>query len=425
MPFVFEMNAAAIHAYRCPQCDAVTAADAAVVYACSSCQAEALDVELGACTVAASTMTERADRSMWRYQELLPVAAPAADDGPLRGCGGTPMYRATRAAKRLGLAEVWIKDDGRLPSGSLKDRASAVVVQRARAIGVDTVVAASTGNAGVAMAAMANAAAMRAIVLVPKSAPPAKIAQLMVFGAELYLVDGNYDDAFALSRQASLELGWYCRNTAYNPFTVEGKKTVSFEICDQLAANNQAFDAPDRIYVSVGDGNIIAGVHKGLCDLKRAGFIENMPKIVGIQAAGSAAIANAYAANSDRIDAVQANTVADSIAADQPADGLRALRAMRMTAGHCLVVSDEEILSAIVSLARDTTVFAEPAASAAYAGLLKDVARGELGAHERVVVLVTGNGLKDVAAAERATSAPPLIQPTLHSLVASIAKEKR
>lgn len=366
-------------------------------------------------------IAERRDRSLWRYAELLPVGLPPAGSGPLCDVGGTPLYPAPRAAAELGIRHLWLKDDGRLPTGSLKDRASAVVSVRALELGVERVIAASTGNAGVAMAAMAGAAGLSPVVLVPESAPAAKIAQLLVFGAELYLVRGNYDDAFALSREASQQLGWYCRNTAYNPFTAEGKKTSAFEICEQLTAELGAKDAdrwraPDRIYVSVGDGNIISGLHKGLKDLLALGWIHRMPRLFGVQAEGSAAIARAFDAGSETIEPVVAKTVADSIAADRPADGLRALRAATTTGGAYVTVSDEAITAAIPRLGRGASVFAEPAAAAAYAGLCQHAEAGAIGADEQVVALITGNGLKDVGAAQGATGSAPVIEPTIADL---------
>lgn len=372
------------------------------------------------------------ERTIWRYAPLLPVAVPVPRTGPLASVGCTPLFAAPRAAARLGLRHLWIKDDGRLPTGSLKDRASAVVTARALEQGIERIIAASTGNAGVAQAAMSNAAGLAAVVVVPETAPQAKIAQLLVFDAQLCLVRGNYDAAFELSLAASRELGWYCRNTAINPFTAEGKKTVAFEICEQLTGRlepsaagagsgpNERWRAPDRLYVSVGDGNIISAVHKGLKDLQALGWIEHLPKLIGVQAAGSAAVANAFAAGTETITPVTAQTIADSIAADRPADGLRALRAARDTGGAILTVTDEQILEAIVALGRDAAVFAEPAAAAAYAGLLQQVGAGEVAETEHVVVLVTGNGLKDVAAAARATAAPPHIEPTVAALEAAL-----
>jgi threonine synthase len=396
--------------YACSSCGARYPRSATSArYACDRCGDEALDIEMELDGLVRSGLHER--RSLWRYEPLLPVACPPDDAGPLASLGMTPLHLAPRCATRAGARAVWIKDDGALPTGSLKDRASAIVAMRARELGVEKLIAASTGNAGVAMAAMARAAGLAAVVLVPESAPPAKIAQLLVFGATLQLVRGSYDDAFALSRRASQELGWYCRNTAYNPFTVEGKKTVAFEICEALG-----WRAPAVIYVSVGDGNILTGVHKGLKELVALGWIARMPRLVGVQAAGSAAIARAHAAKTEGIEPVRAATVADSIAADRPADGRRARRAIDQSGGHFTVVEDDAILRAIALLGLDASVFAEPAAAAAYAGLLDDAERGLVGAEDEVVVLVTGNGLKDVAAAVKATSRPEPIAPDLDAL---------
>lgn len=308
-----------------------------------------------------------------------------------------------------------------MPTGSLKDRASAVVVQRARAIHAERILTASTGNAGVALAAMARCANLEAIVLVPESAPRAKLAQLAVFGARVIRVRGSYDDAFALSEAAAQAFGWYCRNTGQNPFTVEGKKTVSFEIAEQLAGLSGhvrlGFRAPDRVVVSVGDGNILVGVHKGFRELHALGWIERVPKLLGVQAAGSSPIARAWERGDDVIHEVVTSTLADSIAAGRPADGERALRAVRSTDGAFVIVDDTEILAAIPALGDGAAVFAEPAAAAAFAGLEKAVSRGMIDPSEEVVVLITGSGLKDVAAAERAVArTSPVIAPSLDEL---------
>jgi threonine synthase len=407
----------ALLGFRCSSCGRELAPSNTPTYACDRCDGAALDVVVdlkGAKVV-------DVDRSLWRYAQLLPVGVPNDASGPLREVGGTPLHPAARSGHDFTL---WIKDDGRLPTGSLKDRASAVVAMRARDLGLTRLVVASTGNAGVATAAMARAAGLEPVVLVPETAPRAKIAQLLVFGAELYLVRGRYDDAFALAREASQALGWYCRNTALNPFTAEGKKTVSFEICEELATKKAGarFLAPDRIYVPVGDGNIIAGVHKGLRELHELGWIDRLPRLYGVQAEGSAAIAQAFRAGTEEVLPVVARTIADSIACDQPADGVRALRAVRETGGEYLTVSDEAILLAIAALGRDATVFAEPAAAAAYAGMLAHA--GSIGAGEQVVVLITGNGLKDVAAAERAVAAARVIDPTLAALERAMKEPK-
>ena len=223
-----------------------------------------LDIEQVRATTSPASIGASAEESIWRYLPLLPVGEPGFEGTPLRSVGWTPLYELPEMAARFGLSRLWLKDDGRNPTASFKDRASAVVVARAREVGADIVITASTGNAGAALAGMAAAARMPAVILAPRSAPPAKIAQLLTFGARVVLVDGNYDQAFDLSLEAAQAFGWYCRNTGYNPFTAEGKKTAAFEICEQLGSPDGAWRAPQAIFVSVGDGNIISGLHKGI-----------------------------------------------------------------------------------------------------------------------------------------------------------------
>jgi threonine synthase len=350
---------------------------------------------------------------------LLPLNDAIKSAPPLH-VGWTPLYRSTTLGAQMGLSNLFFKDDGRNPTASFKDRASAVVVAKARELGVDIITTASTGNAGAALAGLAAAAKMPAVIFVPETAPQAKIAQLLIFGARVMLVKGNYDQAVALCLAASKEFDWYCRNTAYNPYTVEGKKTASFEICEQMTKDEgrkmEGWSAPASIFVSVGDGNIISGLWKGLRDLLALGWIDRMPKLFGVQAEGSAACYNAWRAGTEEIMPVNAQTVADSISADIPLDGVRAVRAVRETGGAYLTVSDDEILAAIPELARGEALFVEPAASAAYAGLKKAVAQGLIKADERVVVMLTGNGLKDIASAMKVAGAGTVIEPTLEAL---------
>ncbi len=361
-----------------------------------------------------------ADPAMWRYAPLLPVAAPPAylshsplgsKPSTLATVGGTPLIAAPRIAAEVGVREVWIKDDGRNPTGSLKDRASAVAVLKAQEAGARVITTASSGNAAAALAGMSAAVGMRAVIFVPATAPAAKVAQLLVFGADVYLVEGTYDQAFDLCLAASREYGWYCRNTGYNPYTVEGKKTVSLEIGEQLG-----WQAPDRVLVSVGDGNIIAGVWKGFYSLHQLGWIERMPRVYGIQAAGSDVLCTAWEAGTETITPIIAHTVADSISVGQPRDAVRALRAVRGTAGEYVRVSDDEILAAIPALARGAAVFAEPSGATAYAGLRALAALGKLDSDARIVVVATGSGLKDIGSAMKAVGQAARIEPSLGSL---------
>ncbi len=345
--------------------------------------------------------------SLWRYLPLLPVPDPDFAATPLAAVGWTPIFAPPALRRKIGLPQLWLKDESRNPTASFKDRASAVVVARALALGVDTVVTASTGNAGAALAGMAASVGLRAVILAPKDAPQAKVAQLLVYGAQVVLVDGTYDDAFDLSIHAAEDLGWYCRNTGFNPFTVEGKKTAAYEIWEQVLLR-QRFDRPLAIFVPVGDGNIITGVHKGFWDLQQMGWLEQMPRLFGVQAEGSAAVARAWAAGTDEIAPVQAHTLADSIRVDLPRDGRRALRAVRQTGGAYVTVSDQAILEAIAELGQ-VGLFVEPAAAAAWAGVRQAVAQGLIGPEDPVLVLLTGSGLKDVRAAMRAVPSAPVV----------------
>ncbi len=337
-------------------------------------------------------ISQSSKQSMWRYLPLFPVQNERLIP-PLQ-VGWTPLYHAPRLGKQVGLSDLWIKDDGRNPTASFKDRASAMAVVRAQELGYETVTTASTGNAAAALAGMAASVGMRAVIFVPKSAPEAKIAQLLVYGAEVYLVDGTYDDAFKLCLAATDEMGWYCRNTGYNPFMTEGKKSVSYEMTEQLG-----WQAPDVVVVSVGDGSIIGGVHKGFYDLLQLGWIDKMPRLIGAQAEGSDACWQAWQSETNELPQIVATTRADSISADFPRDGHKAVRAVRKTGGAFVRVSDAQILAAIPELAQGSGVFSEPAASAAWAGTKQALADGLIQTHERVVVISTGSGLKDVAAA--------------------------
>ena len=358
-------------------------------------------------------ITSRTDPSLWRYAPLLPVPEVKGGGTPLHAAGWTPVFKVDRLAEKLGLQQLWLKDESRNPTASFKDRASAIVVARAREINAEMVVTASTGNAGAALAGMSAAVGQKAVIFAPKSAPPAKVAQLLVFGAKVMLVDGTYDDAFDLTIKASKEFGWYCRNTGYNPFTVEGKKTAAFEIWEYM--QEAIGTLPYTLFVSVGDGNIISGIHKGFKDLLELGWVEPIPRIIGVQAEGSAAVANAFRAGTEEIVPVSANTLADSISVDLPRDGVRAVRAARDTGGTYITVTDEEILSAIAELGK-VGIFAEPAGATSYAGLVKAADSGVVGSDDPILVLNTGSGLKDVKAAMQAVSEAPIIEPTLEAV---------
>jgi len=361
--------------------------------------------------------------SIWRYLPLLPVDEAIGTGTPLHSVGWTPVYSPELLAKKLGVRNLFIKDESRNPTASFKDRASAVVVTKAREMGKEVVVTASTGNAGAALAGMAAAVSQKAVIMAPKTAPPAKIAQLLVYGAQVILVDGRYDDAFDLSVQAAEEFGWYCRNTGFNPFTAEGKKTAAFEIWEWF--ENYKSKSPAKledlaVFVSVGDGNIISGIHKGFKDLLELGWIEAPPRIFGVQAAGSAAIANAFNLDSEVIQPVSADTIADSISVDLPRDGVRAVRAVSQTNGFYIIVEDREILRSIKDLG-EAGIFAEPAGAASFAGYKKALKDGLIEGSTPVLVLNTGSGLKDINAARQAVSQPLVIKPSLDALKRAVS----
>ena len=348
-------------------------------------------------------------KSIWRYADLLPIADLSL--APPLQVGWTPLYRAERLEKQLGLKHLWVKDDGREPTASFKDRASAVGVVKALELGYNIMTCASTGNAASSLAGLATSVGLTTYIFVPQTAPQAKVAQLLIFGANVIMVKGTYDQAFDLCLEASKEYGWYSRNTAYNPYLSEGKKTAALEICEQLR-----WEAPDQMFVSVGDGGIIGGLWKGLKDLRTLGFIDKMPKLMGVQAEGAAPLVKAWREGTEEIEPVVLDTLADSIAVGVPRDRIKALRAVRQTGGEYVAVSDEEILDAMRVLARGAAVFAEPAGATGFAGLAKLVREGRIDPDERIVVLVTGNCLKDVASAIKATGQPHLIEPTMEDL---------
>lgn len=351
--------------------------------------------------------------TMWRYRDLLPLAEDA--DVPPLAVGWTPLYDAPRLAVDIGIRAAWVKDDGANPTASLKDRASSMVVAKALERNIKTVSTASTGNAAAALAGVGASVQsdLEIVIFVPATAPEAKIAQLLVYGAKVILVEDTYDTAFDLCYEMCVSEGWYCRNTGINPYTSEGKKTVSFEIAEQLN-----WQVPDVAIVSVGDGSIIGGVHKGFKELYELGWIDRIPRLIGVQAEGSSPLVKAWQNNLEAVDMQpeQVSTIADSISAGLPRDRVKALRAVRQTNGVFVAVSDEEIVAAIPTFARLTGVFAEPSCAAIYAGAKRAVELGHIHPNERVVFISTGNGLKDVRRAQESVSGGLRVQSTIDSV---------
>jgi threonine synthase len=368
--------------------------------------------------VAGGFSDDRTD--LFRYAPLLPVRETDTPF-PLR-IGGTPLYAAARLGESLGLRNLYLKDDTVNPSASTKDRASAVVLRRAIDIGAKVVSIASTGNAGSSLACLAASLGLRAVVFVPENAPVAKLTQALSFGATVFAVRGNYDDAFDLCLAASDEFGWFNRSTGYNPFTREGKKTCAYEIWESLGGR-----VPDRIVVPAGDGNLLSGIWKGWRDLRAVELVDRMPKIDCVQSDASAAICLAVRRIRDNgdsdpdwstvvVDEVRASTAADSISVDRPRDGLAAVKGVIQSGGETVTVPDEEILAAIPEIAQTTGIFAEPAAAAPWAAVKQMIGDDKIELDELVVCVVSGSGLKDIANVQKTVGEPLIIDPTIEAI---------
>ncbi len=374
------------------------------------------DYDLIASKFSRTDLKGKTEDSLWRYKSLLPVKSDTPFP-PLK-VGWTPLYPAPRLAMTLGLEHLWVKDETREPTASLKDRASAIAIMKARENSAEVITTASTGNAAAALSCLCASVGMSNVIFVPASAPEAKIAQLMAFGSTVLLIEGTYDEAFDLCLEAAQVYGWYIRNTGFNPYMTEGKKTAAFEICEQLD-----WEAPDAIFVPVGDGCILGGIHKGLKDLFSLGWIKRIPRLIGVQASGSAALYHAWKKGLDPSDIkpIEARTIADSIAAGLPRDRVKAMQAVRETGGAFVTVTDEEILKAIPALARGCGVFAEPAGAAPLAGLAGAIQTALVKPDERIVIFVTGSGLKDIRSAMKSVSKPKRIRASLKAVETALS----
>jgi len=372
------------------------------------------DYEYAKARMTAQTLAQR-PLTMWRYREILPVEETTPDT-QLR-VGWSPLYEEKKLASQFGIKALFVKDDGQNPTASLKDRASAMAVAKAWEAGADTIACSSTGNAASSLAGNAAAAGLTTYIFVPSRAPKGKIAQLMIFGAHVITVEGSYEDTFRLSAEAIEHWGWYNRNAAINPYLVEGKKTVSLEICEQLG-----FKAPDFVALSVGDGCTIAGVWKGFKDLYAMGLIDHLPRLISVQAEGCCPL-NRSIQTGKPWEPMEENTLADSIAVGVPRNPDKALNAIRESNGIAINVSDEEILDAMRLLGRTCGVFGEPAGVTGTAGLKKACELGLIPADATVVTIVTGNGLKDVSNAILAGGQPICILPRMNLLEKAFADE--
>ena len=341
-----------------------------------------------------SSLKATAENSILRYAPLLPVDI---NHSIFRlKIGMTPLFEAPDLAKKQGIAGLYIKDDSYNPSLSLKDRATVISIQKAKELGYRIVATASTGNAAASLACLGAHFGMPVIIFVPESIPPAKLVQLQIYGASIILIKANYDRAFDICREVCTSKGWFNRSTGINPFNLEGKKTVAFEICEQMN-----FDLPDLVFIPVGDGCIISGIWKGFKDFYQLGLIDRLPRLIACQAAGSPAVYNAFTDHKTEPETVNAKTIADSISVDLPRDGVKALRALKESDGDAVLISDQEILATQQELAASQGIFCEPSAAAAYAGMHKYRKLNKLNSDDRVLILLTGSGMKDLAAAEK------------------------
>jgi len=393
--------------FRCVECSR-THSISEVEYVCPDCDGNldiVYDYDWISRRFSKESLAADRDLTMWRYRALLPIEETSAV--PPLSLGWTPVYDCPRLAEKHGIGKLLIKDEGRNPTGSLKDRPSALAIVKAREAGKDVIATASSGNAGSALAGMCASMQMKSVIFVPCNTPPAKLAQLQVYGASIALVDGTYDEAFDLCRAAARRFDWYQRNTGYNPYMTEGKKTAALEIAEQLN-----WKVPDKVFVSVGDGCIIGGLWKGFCDLYQLGFIERLPQMIGVQAANASAIVSLLEGDWRMADG-QASTIADSICVGKPRDATKAVRAIRESGGFGVKVTDDEILTATGELARATGVFVEPSSAAAFAGLIKCGETGRTRSDESVLLVLTGNGLKDVGAVLRTSQSPFRYSPDL------------
>jgi threonine synthase len=395
-----------VQGLHCVFCDSLI--PARVAFTCPGCGITGiLDVEYDYAAIARvltrRTLASRPDRSHWRYRELLPIREDAVL--PALSVGWTPLTPAPSLARHIGLRTLFLKDDGRNATGSLKDRASSIGVVKAREKRHKIIACASTGNAASSCAGMAASMGLRSVIFLPERAPEPKVTQLLIFGATVLRVRGSYEQAFQLCQEACEQWGWYNRNSAINPYLVEGKKTVGLEIGEQLA-----WQPTDWVAVSVGDGCTIAGVWKAFREMKALGWIERTPRMLGVQAEGAAPITAAFRTGA-ALEPMEPHTIADSIAVGVPRNWKKAVLAIEESGGTMINVSDDEILDAMRYTGRLSGVFAEPAAATAVAGLRRAVSEGTVAPKASAVAVVTGNGLKDVQSATVAVGKPFDIAP--------------
>jgi threonine synthase len=405
---------------KCSKCGKTFGED--VMYHCDVCGPSGtldviFDMDEVKKTLSKEYLLKNTRRDLWRYMPLLPLESEIGI-APLQ-VGWTPLYKSKRLEEKLNIKNIYIKDDGRNPTASFKDRASAIGVAKAIELNKKVICAASTGNAASSVSGFAACMGIENYIFVPKTIPEGKLTQLLVFGSKVILVDGDYDTAFDFCLQAVEKFGWYNRSCAINPYLVEGKKTAAFEICEQLD-----FKVPDKVIVSVGDGCSISGVAKGFKEFYELGLIDKLPTLVSVQGEFSNPVNRIFRKGLREFDYEVPRTIADSISVGIPRNGFKALNALNECNGMAVDVSDEEILEAMRVLARNTGVFGEPAGVAGFAGLMKMAREGTVGSDETVALIVSGNGLKDVKSAQLAVSKPREVKPNLDALVKYLDEQK-
>ncbi len=374
-----------------------------IVYFCKKCGdilEIKLDMEMAAQTVKTGEF-KKTPLSVWRYRDFLPIHE--ATKQVTLSEGGTGLHRSERLGEALGLTNLWIKNEGENPTGSFKDRGMTVGVTKAVELGARHVICASTGNTSASLAAYAARAGIRCTVLIPSGKIAyGKLSQAMIHGAKVLQVKGNFDEALEfVLKLAEKHRSIYLLNSI-NPFRIEGQKTLGYEICEQLN-----YDAPDRLIVPVGNAGNISAIWKGFSEFYKLGLIKHLPKMTGIQAAGSAPIAKAIKSHSNKIvPVIEPETVATAIRIGAPVSWKKALNAINESHGTAETVTDEEILDAQKLLAQIEGIFVEPASASSIAGLKKLVRNGIINKDERVVCVTTGHGLKDPDTAIKMSEKP-------------------
>ena len=363
-----------------------------IVYFCKKC-GDILEVKMDLKSIASTVEKgewKKTPFSVWRYRDFMPIHETTKL--VTLSEGGTGLHRSARLCTELGLTELWVKNEGENPTGSFKDRGMTMGVTKAVELGARHVICASTGNTSASLAAYAARAGIRCTVLIPSGKIAyGKLSQAMIHGAKVLQVKGNFDEALEfVLKLAEKHRSIYLLNSI-NPFRIEGQKTLGYEICEQLN-----YEAPDRIVIPVGNAGNISAVWKGLTEFHKLGYIKKLPKMTGIQASGSAPIAQMIKSNSSKIVPVEKpETIATAIRIGAPVSWKKAVNAIKESRGTAETVTDEEILEAQMMLARIEGIFVEPASASSIAGLKKLIRNGVINKNERVVCITTGHGLKD------------------------------